>query len=427
VWRSVQLQQGATEVKSKGLSFFVQDSFQTGQWVFNVGLRAERYEHFASTGDSLHTFPWTWAPRLGVIYDLKGDGRQKLSAYYGKYYDPVRNNMTGFAGTLSGPITQGQVYALGEWIPVITRGGAQNPDALIAPTTRTPWTEDLQIGYEIELASNMSFEVLYTKRRTRDILEDYDLSLYAFRDDATTNYPGPVDHSDSLFLGLDYFGYDSFPTSNYVIATLAGAKRNYQGVELIFRKRYSDQWQLLAAYTYNDAEGNSNSDSRAQWPGDVIFLDPRAPNLFGDQPGSIRHIAKASATYRFAMGLELGGFYRWSSGNLASTTQAAGNWHLPLRGDRSEFAGIETRWVEPDVVGSLTNPSWGLLDLRVQYYFDPFERLQVQTFLDVFNVTNNQDSIRNLDVVTGKGGVEFGEGIRFNLPRRLFLGVRLMF
>jgi hypothetical protein len=127
------------------------------------------------------------------------------------------------------------------------------------------------------------------------------------------------------------------------------------------------------------------------------------------------------------MGLELGGFYRWSSGNLASTTYAAGNWHLPLRGDRSEFAGIETRWVEPGVVGSLTNPSWGLLDLRVQYYFDPFERLQVQTFLDVFNVTNNQDSIRNLDVVTGKGGVEFGEGIRFNLPRRLFLGVRLMF
>ncbi len=39
----------------------------------------------------------------------------------------------------------------------------------------------------------------------------------------------------------------------------------------------------------------------------------------------------------------------------------------------------------------------------------------------VFNVTNNQDSIRNLDVVTGTGGVEFGEGIRFNLPRRLIL------
>ncbi len=101
--------------------------------------------------------------------------------------------------------------------------------ALFAPTTRTPWTEDLQIGYEIELASNMSFEVLYTKRRTRDILEDYNMSLYAFRDDGTTNYPGPVDHPDSLFLGLDYFGYDSFPTSNYVIATLAGAEAELPG------------------------------------------------------------------------------------------------------------------------------------------------------------------------------------------------------
>ena len=119
--------------------------------------------------------------------------------------------MTSFAGTLTGPITQRQVFALGEWVPVITRGGEQNPDAIFAPTIKTPWTDDLQIGYQVELAPTMSFEVLYTRRRTRNIVEDYELSLYAFRDDGTTNYPGPVDHPDSLFLGLDYFGYDSFP------------------------------------------------------------------------------------------------------------------------------------------------------------------------------------------------------------------------
>ncbi len=307
-----------------------------------------------------------------------------------------------------------------------TRGGPRNPDAFFAPTTKTPSTDDLQIGYEVELAQNMSFEVLYSKRRTRDISEDYDMSLYAFRDDGTTNYPGPVDHPDSLFLGLDYFGYDSFPESNFVIATLAGAERNYQGLELVFRKRYSDGWQVLAAYTYNDAEGNSNSDSNAGFAGDVLFLDPRAPNVFGDQPGSIRHLAKVSATFRFDMGLELGGFYRWNSGTLA--TEAFFLWccHMPIL-ERFEFAGITQRWAAPGAVGALTNPSWGLLDLRVQYYINQGGRVGGQVFLDVFNVTDNQDSIRNLDLVSGQGGIEFGEGILFNPPRRIFLGARLIF
>ena len=39
-------------------------------------------------------FPWTWAPRLSAIYDLKGDGRQKISAFWGRYFDPIRNDMS---------------------------------------------------------------------------------------------------------------------------------------------------------------------------------------------------------------------------------------------------------------------------------------------------------------------------------------------
>ncbi len=148
--RFIQVEQGPIDLKSEGLSFYLQDSFQVENWVFNVGLRTERYEHFASTGESISSFPWTFAPRLSAIYDIKGDGKQKLSAYYGKYYDPTRTNMTIFAGTLSGPISEEQVFALGQWVTFRTRGGAKKPDAVFAPTTRTPWTEDLQIGYEVE-------------------------------------------------------------------------------------------------------------------------------------------------------------------------------------------------------------------------------------------------------------------------------------
>ena len=308
-------------------------------------------------------------------------------------------------------------------------GGPRPADALFAPTTQTPWTDDLQIGYQIELAPSMSLEALYTRRRTRDILEDYDLALYAFRDDGTTLYQGPVDHPDSLFLGLDYFGFSSFADDNFfVLATLAGGERDYQGLELIFRKRYRDNWQVLAAYTYNDARGNTSSDSTVDFQGDVIWLDPRAPGQFGDQPGSIRHLFKVSASYRFPMGLEVGGFYRWNSGTLANRTFGASRRNLPGRvPEPFEFAGITQRWVAPDAVGSLTNPSWGLLDLRIQYHIHQHGRIGGQLFLDIFNVTNNQGATRVQDLVAGQGGVAFGEGLVFLPPRRFFLGARLSF
>ena len=430
-YRVAQVADGPQDTSSKGLSFYLQDSFQLlDRLTLNFGVRTERYEHFATDGTNIYTFDWTWAPRLSAVYDPKGDGRMKVSAYYGKYYDPIRNNMTNFAGTLSGRIREEQVFANGEWVNYRTRGGPQFADALFAPTTKTPWTEDIQLGFQADLGQNMSVEVIGTKRRTRDILEDYDLILYASNDEGVTDYPGPIDNPDSLYLGLDYFGYSSFPESNFVIGTLAGAKRDYKGVEFIFRKRFSNRWQGLASYTWNDATGNSNSDSNADFQGDVLYLDPRAPNQLGDQPGLIHHLIKVAGSYRFDFGLELGGVYRWNSGTLASRTELRSRRNLPIRvpsDQQFEYADFNQRWITPDSVGVLTNPSWGQLDLRVQYVFKLGQQARTEVFADFFNVFDNQGSIRNQDLLAGTGGIAFGEPILYNPPRRIFLGARVSF
>ena len=285
--RTLQAAVGPQLTSSKGLSFFVQDQFTMNRLTLNVGMRTERWEHYATTGEDIYTFDWAFAPRLSAAYDLRGDGRQKLTAFYGRYYDPIRNNMTNFAGTLTGSILQEQVFINNQWATYRTRGGPVQQDAFFSPTTKTPYTDDLAFGYAADLGQNMSFETNYTNRRTRDILEDYDLGLYAYATDGTTSYPGPIDDPDSLWLGLDYFGYAQNPGSNFVIATLEGGKRDYQGLDFVFRKRYSNNWQLLSSYTYNWAEGNTNSDSNADFQGDDIYLDPRAPNQFAKQPGLI--------------------------------------------------------------------------------------------------------------------------------------------
>jgi hypothetical protein len=426
--RDFQAATGPQETYSNGLSFFVQDEVTFNRFTFNLGVRAERWEHFATTGENIYTFPWEFAPRLSAVYDILGNGRHKASAYWGRYYDPVRNNMTNFAGTLTGSIIEEQVWvnALNKFVTYRTRGGPAVQDAFFAPTTQTPYTDDLQFGYAVDLGNNMSFDALYFNRRTRDILEDYDLHLYADPE----GYPGPIDHPESLFLGYDYFGYTSNPGSNFVIATLEGGKRDFHGLEFVFRKRFSNRWQLLSSYNWNHAEGNTNSDSNADFQGDVDFLDPRAPNQFGTQPGLIRHLVKGAASYQFDWGLQLGGTFNWNSGTVASRTFLASARNLPIRvptGEGFEFAGYTTRWLAPDAVGSLTNPSWGQLDLRAQYNWRLTDAAVAEVFVDLFNVLNNQDAVRNQDLVAGQGSTEFGDPILWVNPRRAFLGARVRF
>jgi hypothetical protein len=310
-----------------------------------------------------------------------------------------------------------------EWLTFLTHGGAQTPEALFAPTTKTPYTDDWQLGFEIDLGGNMSVEVLAIKRETRDIMEDYELCLYAYCTDGTTYYPEP-DAENSLWLGLDYFGYDVNPGSNFVIATLAGGERNWDGLELIFRKRYSNNWQALFSYTYADAEGNTNSDSDAVLQGDVVWLDPRAPNRYGRQPGMIEHLAKAGGSYSFNFGLEVGAGLSFSSGTAASRMWTGS---LPMRVDEPyEYGGFVTRWLAEDSVGSLTNDAWWNMDLRLKYTHT-FNWLITEFFLDVFNLFDDQAAVRNQDVVAGADGVAFGEGLQWLPPRRFYLGARLGF
>jgi hypothetical protein len=425
--RDFQAATGPQETYSKGISFFVQDEIQFGKLSLNLGVRTERWEHFATTGENIYTFPWEFAPRLGAAFDVFGDGRHKASAFWGRYYDPVRNNMTNFAGTLTGSILEEQVFvsALNKFVTYRTRGGPSVQDAFFSPTTQTPYTDDMQFGYAVDLGNNMSFDAIYWNRKSRDILEDYDLELYA----DPNGYPGPIDHPDSLFLGYEYFGYTENPGSNFVIGTLAGGERNFQGLEFVFRKRFADRWQLLTSYNWADAEGNTNSDSNADFQGDVDYLDPRAPNQYATQPGLIRHLAKGAASYTFDFGLQLGGTFSWNSGTIASRTFLSSSRNLPIRvsaDEAFEFAGYTNRWLAPSV-GSLENPAWGKLDLRAQYNRRLANRLNAEFFVDLFNITNNQSSIRNQDLVAGSGGNAFGVPILWVEPRRAFLGARLKF
>lgn len=421
--RSVQAALGPQETSSEGTSVYLQDTWRLDRWTFNLGVRAEQWQHFATTGAEIFTFDWEYAPRISAVWDLTGTGRDKLSAYYGRYYDPIRNNLTNFAGTLSGTITEEQVFANNQWVTYRTRGGPVVLDAAFAPTTKTPYTDDILVNYQRDLGGSMAVEVSVYHRETKDVIEDYDLCLYA-----GSCYPGDPNAPGSLFLGAGYFGFTEIPQNiNFFIATLAGGERTLDGAEIVLRKRLSNRWQGLASYTYSDAEGNTNSDSNADFAGDVIEMDPRAPNVKGTQPGSIEHIAKLAGSYHFDFGLVLGGAYRWNSGAYQNQTYLTFRRHLPvLDAEETTYNGATAFFIREGAVGGVKNPSYGVLDLSASYNRQ-FGPVGTEFFLSVFNALDEQSTVLTQDLAAGQGTVTFGDGTVWVQPRSISLGVRLSF
>ncbi len=453
--RDLETQAGPSNKGSESTHYYIQDSWQWNKWSVNAGLRAEDTTFLADNGDDVGTWDTEVAPRLSVAYDIKGDGRSSIGVFYGEYYDAFRDTAIDFAGSLTGRVIEEQVYvdALGDWVRFRFRGGTAVQDAFFAPRIETPVTEEIQIQYKQDLGNNMMFEINLIDRETTGIGEDYGSFYYnedqyrGLLQDAidSESAAGPGDPNNLFFfLGPQFFGFNSLsdiPTNlNFLIGSLPGnAFRDWQGLELVFRKRYSDNWQLLASYNYADGEGNTNSDANFDGAGDVIFLDPRAPNRTGTLPGLVEHLFKVHGSYNWDNGFQVGGSYRWNSGIVLNRNASqAFSRSLPDRVDTDfGFGGwpggtFEDSWVAPDALGFYDGESYGVLDIRGSYIWNIGDRAEVDFFLDVFNLFDEQSVIRLQDLLPGdvsaRGANNGGpDGVNFVDPRRYFIGARLRF
>lgn len=425
VYRALRTINGAYSVESEGQAIYLQDTWTIDQLTVNAGVRAEKWEHFDSNGTKSASFDWDLAPRLSLVYDLFGDGRTKIFGFGGRYYDPIRNNMSDFAGALTGPVDEEQININGTWVTFRTRGGATTPDALFAPSTKTPYTDEAMIGFSTTIGSDIGVSITAVNRKTRDIMEDFDLALYSDPNGDTST--GHADANSFFYLPLSYFGYSSAPNSNYVIGTLKGGKRDYNGLEIVVTKYKTDNWMGQVSYTYNDASGNSNSDSNADYQGDWIALDPRAPNVYGPQAGNIEHQFKAYGSYDFDFGLQVSGVFNWNSGAIYTPAEAISRrFFPPMSPVPYEYGGVTDTYFLPGGVGAETGPDYYTFDMRFKYDYElPFG--DVELFLDIFNVLDQQSATSVEKQLAGSGQYDYQEANAWVAPRRAYLGARFSF
>ena len=438
------LRTGEAKVERKSVDYYAQDTWTiNNQFTVYLGVRFNKDSYFADTGEKLHETELNVAPRLGVTWNPGGQNTTKVYATWGRYFEPIKLDMVNFAGSFANARME-QLYVGGtynNWVDVRQRGGKETVDAVMVPSLQSPYTDELRIGVVRSLGDNWEVEGIFTHRRDSRIVEDFDLRYInpagMPNNTATTwNRLIPVYGGDAAYWSayfssfaypLSHFGYNSLsevPTNaNYFLGNLIGGYRRYDVIDLILRKNFSNGWQMMFSHTYTSTAGNSLSSGDADFQGDTVRVDPRAPWMNGNIIGSIDHQLKGYVSYTFqngwSKGLQLGLTGTYLSGQHYS--RGVGSSGRVLQGPWSDTLGFDK------TAGERIGPAWAQLDGRVKYNLTFNKKYRAEFFVDIFNITNRQGVTAIEETSNGVSGKPFGDPLTWQRGRAFYLGARVAF
>jgi carboxypeptidase family protein len=367
------------EPRTVNQSFYAQDSFKvTSGFSVNYGIRWESENVQDRNQSSAFKLDKNWAPRVGVVWDPTNNGKSKIYANWGRFYEniPMDINIRAFGGELTAfsynfsPDPANFQPVAGTPSRSSLLGNGVEP---VDPDLKGQYIDEVLGGFEYEVMPNTTAGVRITHRRLGRVIEDF---LVPAEGEYFIANPGEGT------LGKTLAFYDFVTT-----APAPAAERKYTAVELSFKKRYSNNWQLLGSYVWTKLEGNYDGTFQSS----TGQLDPNINSAFdyadfmvnaqGPLSGQRSHQIKLDSSYTVPTGpvngLNVGGSFHWYSGTPLTAygySFAYSNWeyYLTPRGSLG------------------TGPSDWEGDVHVGYPIKAGTQLKANILLDIFNVFNRQ-------------------------------------
>jgi len=442
---------GSVDAKKVAMrtSFYLMDIFNRDRWTFNVGIR---YDHqwaynvaSKAAGNPVIPdiipdldFPGTDTvfkttnilPRLGVTYDLFGDGKTILRSNFSIYGDQIYAGIAEYKNPLGWREVDYEWTDLnGDGYPQRNELGAitwwssslnpfdPNFDPLDTPVTidtdKLGTTYEMIFGAEREMMPELAVSGTFVYRYFTD---------FNWRpDDNWLNDPYAL--AGSISQGgftRDYYEPTMDPAGTSTLQPQSDYNRKYMGVEFQVTKRLADKWMANASFSYGDTKVYYESDKAYTDPTNIPVLDgySYAPETSGSGKSSIfmnsKWAFKLTGLYQLPFDINISGYLSMREG-----------YTYPIRlrsGYRAYSAGRVYAQAEP--MGENHLPLLTMVDFRVEKTINVSDFGRLGIIMDVFNLLNTNTTLgKNRDAWTSS----FAQVTEIVNPRVIRLGVRFQF
>ncbi|HTM33642.1 MAG TPA: carboxypeptidase regulatory-like domain-containing protein [Vicinamibacterales bacterium] len=379
----------------------------------------------------------TFAPRVGFAYDLTGDNRTVLKAYYGQsrwnsadtladQENPVGVAQLRYAflpctatrttqcdlngnGLLDSPFELGAFNS--------TQGGAGF--VRVDRDLKRPVTNEISTSVEREIAGGLSGRASYVYKNYRNSWGEYDtIRGPQYNIPITITDPGP---DNNLTTTDDNQTFQTFDrpaglAQDRVYTNVPDADSSFHTIEFALNRRFANNWMVLTSFGYtwsnmlHEVTGYQRLLGQAAATANQNFLPVR--RLFGDNGLETSTIYNYKAIGRYVAKWDIGmsGSWKFQSGQNYGRTLT---FTFPNDGAR-------TFRVEP--IDARRFPNVSILDVRLDksFRFGKIGKLTGQ--FDVFNIFNS-----GVPTNFRQTTVNFLEVTELLAPRVMRFGVRYDF
>ena len=421
---------------------FINDAWTMGRVTLNLGARWDRYRawmpeqrQLAFTNgpvsvpeqvfDERTFFTWnSFGPRVGVIYDLAGDGKTVVKASYGLFWhnpgpaigadaNPNQNNKSV---TYNWADTNGdRRYQAGEerQLTNTTLSGSIQFD----PETTQPFSHDVTAYLERQLTEAIGVRAGFVYKTEDDLIVQYNPGRpieaytvpYSFVDVGPDGVTGTGDDRTLQLLGVPSAQAANFPLTNVVMNTPRFSR--YKTMEASMLKRLSNRWsaQVGGSFTWaHDFDGGyPNTPNGAGYTG-------ASPSFDED---TTRWDFKASGTYEAPYGIRVSPLLRHQAGQNFARQISVGAAAATAAG--AIFSGT----INAEPRNTRRHDNITVLDIRADRAFDLGNGIRVRALFDLFNLTNS-NAAETRTVTTGGS---FLRPTAILAPRTARVGVRVSF
>ena len=209
-------------------ALFVRDKMEvTDRLSVEAGLRWEKQTGSSDVGDATVDTSML-APRLSGTYDLSGEGNSLITGSYGRYYASIIQSFSDAFAEVAQQTNHDNYVWNGSAFVFQNRVQLSGGSSTFQPNLdlKASHMDEFTVGYQRQLGRLFGVGARYIQRSWGNLI-----------DDVRTFVPG------TSTIERDVVNYDA-------------AERSYKGIQFTSEKRFSNNWNAQASYTYSQTTGN---------------------------------------------------------------------------------------------------------------------------------------------------------------------------